>query len=92
MAKAAVATQSVGFEAIDRLEEKVKLLVGMITQLRTEQAQSMELNARLTQEIEQLRGRLSDAEQTNTELATLRDERDVIRTRVTEMLAQLEAI
>jgi regulator of replication initiation timing len=91
MAKTALA-RSTDLEPIDRLEEKVKLLVGMITQLRTEQAQSMELNARLTQEIEQLRGRLTDAEQTNTELATLRDERDVIRTRVTEMLAQLEAI
>jgi regulator of replication initiation timing len=91
MAKTALA-RSTDLEPIDRLEEKVKLLVGMITQLRTEQAQSMELNARLTQELEQLRRQLGDAEQANTELAALRDERDVIRTRVTEMLAQLESI
>jgi regulator of replication initiation timing len=91
MAKTALA-RTADLEPIDRLEEKIKLLVGMITQLRTEQAQSMELNARLTEEVAQLRGRLNDAEQVNSELAALRDERDVIRTRVSEMLQQLEAI
>jgi regulator of replication initiation timing len=91
MAKTALA-RTADLEPIDRLEEKVKLLVGMITQLRTEQAQSMELNARLTEEVAQLRGRLTDADQVNSELAALRDERDLIRTRVTDMLAQLETI
>ena len=91
MAKQALA-RATDLEPIDRLEEKIKLLVGMITQLRSEQAQSMEVHARLTQEIESLRGRLADADRTNAELTALRDERDVIRTRVTEMLAQLEGI
>ena len=51
MAKAAVATQSVGFEAIDRLEEKVKLLIGVIERLRGE-------NARANEEIGRLRGEI----------------------------------
>ena len=91
MAKQALA-RTTDLEPIDRLEEKIKLLVGMITQLRSEQAQSMEVHARLTQEIESLRGKLADADHTNAALTALRDERDVIRTRVTEMLAQLEGI
>jgi len=91
MAKQALA-QTVDLEPIDRLEEKIGLLVGMITQLRAERAQGLDANARLTTEIEQLREKLAGAEQVNVELAALRDERDVIRTRVSEMLQQLEAI
>ena len=91
MAKQALA-RTVDLEPIDRLEEKIGLLVGMITQLRADQAHSLDENARLTAEIEQLRARLADAEQVNSELAALRDEREIIRTRVSEMLQQLEAI
>jgi regulator of replication initiation timing len=91
MAKQAVA-RMVDLEPIDRLEEKIGLLVGMITQLRAEKAQALDSNARLTAEIERLRSQLSDAEQVNSELVALREERDVIRTRVSEMLQQLEAI
>jgi len=91
MAKQAVA-RTVDLEPIDRLEEKIGLLVGMITQLRAEKAQALDSNARLTADVEQLRSQLADAEQVHTELAAMRDERDVIRTRVSEMLQQLEAI
>jgi regulator of replication initiation timing len=91
MAKMAVA-RTIDLEPIDRLEEKVKLLVGMVTKLRAEQAQAADENARLTQEIDTLRARLADAEGVNAELTVLRDERDVIRSRVAEMLQQLEAI
>ena len=91
MAKQAVA-RTVDLEPIDRLEEKIGLLVGMITQLRAEKAQALDSSARLTAEIERLRSQLSDAEQVNSELVALREERDVIRTRVSEMLQQLEAI
>lgn len=91
MAKQALA-RTVDLEPIDRLEEKIGLLVGMITQLRAEKAQALDANARLSAEIEQLRGKLADADQVSTELAALRDERDVIRTRVSEMLQQLDTI
>jgi len=91
MAKQAVA-RTIDLEPIDRLEEKIGLLVGMITQLRADKAQALDTNARLEAQIEQLRSQLADADQVSTELAALRDERDVIRTRVGEMLQQLEAI
>jgi hypothetical protein len=48
--------------------------------------------ARLTQEIDSLRARLADAESVNDELTTLRDEREIIRTRVSEMLTHLEGL
>ena len=91
MAKQAVA-RTVDLEPIDRLEEKIKLLVGLVTQLRADQARAAETNARLAQELEAVRSRLAEAEVTSSELLELRDERDVIRTRVAEMLQQLEAL
>jgi hypothetical protein len=45
MAKQALA-RTVDLEPIDRLEEKIGLLVSMITQLRAEQAQALDANAR----------------------------------------------
>ena len=92
MAKHAVAAHSVDLEPIDRLEEKITRVVAMVTQLRAEQARALDENARLTQEIAVMRERLADADSANSELLALRDERDVIRTRVSEMLQQLEAI
>ena len=91
MAKQAVAN-AVDVEPIDRLEEKVKLLIGMISTLRAEQAKAADDNARLIQEIDTLRARLSDAERGNEEISTLREERDEIRSRVADMLQQLEAL
>ena len=91
MAKTAAA-RTVDLEPIDRLEEKVTLLVSMVGRLRDEQARAIEENARLTQEIDTLRARLADADGASTELSALRDERDVIRTRVSEMLQQLDQL
>ena len=91
MAKQAVLART-DLEPIDRLEEKIKLLVSMVTQLRHEQARAADEHARLTQEIDTLRARLADAESVHSELSTLRDERDVIRTRVSEMLSHLEGL
>lgn len=92
MAKQAVARTTTDLEPIDRLEEKIKLLVDMVTRLRAEQAEAAEQQARLSREIETLRARLADAEGAGAELLALRDERDAVRSRVSEMLAQLEAI
>jgi regulator of replication initiation timing len=93
MSKQAVAVaRTAELEPIERLEEKVKRLVQLVTQLRAEQARSAEENVRLGQELTMLRTRLADAEATGVEVATLRDEREMIRTRVAEMLEQLEAI
>jgi regulator of replication initiation timing len=91
MAKQAVA-RTVDLEPIDRLEEKIKLLVNMVAELRDEQAKAVDERARLTQEIDALRTRLADAEGGTAELVALRDERTLIRERVAEMLSQLETI
>lgn len=91
MAKQAYA-QDVDFEPIDRLEEKVTLLVSMVSRLRADQAKAAEENARLTQEVASLQTQLAEARQASTEIGALREERDVIRGRVTDMLQQLEQI
>jgi regulator of replication initiation timing len=92
VAKSAVATRSVDLEPIDRLEEKVKLLVGMVDRLRGENTRAAEENARLARELESARARLADAESTSGEVLSLREERDLIRSRVDEMLSQIEGL
>lgn len=79
-------------EPIDRLEEKIKLLVQMVTRLRAEQSKAADENSRLSREIDALRGRLSDAQGASAEIEVLRGERDAIRDRVSEMLSQLESL
>ena len=79
-------------EPIDRLEEKIKLLVSVIGRLRGEQSRAMEDNARLQRELDALKGRIAEAEGTAGEVAELRSERDQIRARVSEMLQQLDAL
>jgi regulator of replication initiation timing len=92
LAKAAVATRGVDLEPIDRLEEKLKLLVGMIDRLRNENTRAAEENARLARELDATRARLTEAEGVQTEVTTLRDERDLIRSRIDDMLQEIEAL
>ena len=91
MAKQAVA-RTVDSDPIDRLEDKVRLLVDVVTRLRADQARAVEENARLSQEIDMLRARLQDAQGSHLELDALRQEREVVRQRVAEMLTHLETI
>jgi regulator of replication initiation timing len=81
-----------GLDHIDRLEDKIKTLVTVIGRLKGEQARAIEDNGRLQREVEALKARLADADRATTELASLKEERDVIRTRVSEMLDQLEGL
>jgi regulator of replication initiation timing len=89
---AKVVTRGVELEPIDRLEEKVKLLVAMVDRMKAEQAHAAEENQRLLRELEAMQMRISASEAAVSEIATLRGERDAIRTRVTDMLEQLEAL
>jgi regulator of replication initiation timing len=82
----------VDLEPIDRLEEKVKMLVGMIDRLRAENARSAEANATLAREMDALRARMADAETASAELAALREEREHIKSRVGDMLQQIESL
>lgn len=91
MAKQAVA-RAIDLDPLDRLEDKVKLLVNVVTELRGDLARAAEENARLMQEIDAIRARLADAQGASAELDALREERESVRQRVAEMLSHLEAI
>jgi regulator of replication initiation timing len=84
--------RSVDLEPIDRLEEKVKLLVSMIARLKADQARAAEENARLSRELEAARARIADTEAGLEEVAALRMERESIRGRVSDMLEQLDGL
>lgn len=84
--------RSLDLEPIERLEEKVRMLVGLVDRLRAGHQQAQEENSRLKVELEGLQSRLSDVEHVNAELVALREERDQIRTRVETILGQLEEL
>jgi FtsZ-binding cell division protein ZapB len=88
----ATKTTTAGLEPIDRLEEKIKLLVNTIVRLKGEQTRVAEDNARLKGEIESLKARIASAESAGAEVTSLREERDLIRSRVSEMLSQLDGL
>jgi hypothetical protein len=106
MAKTAVATPTVELEAIDRLEQKLKQLVAVLDKTRTEYAQASEEltraraeqgraaeeNTRLRAELDIAKARAADAETANAELTALRGEREQIRSRVDDMLKQIDAL
>lgn len=91
MAKVATG-RTLDLEPIERLEEKVKILVGLVERLRGDHAASVEENARLRVQVESLQSRLAEAEGSTAEMAALREERDHVRARVAEILEQLEAV
>ena len=75
-------------QPIDRLEEKVKQMVSVIDTLRAEKAQAMDESARLQQEVDVAARRgWPTARARRRKLATLREERDLIRARVSQMIA-----
>jgi regulator of replication initiation timing len=89
---AKTASRSVELEPIDRLEEKLKMLVSLVDRMKAEHARGAEENQRLARELDALRARLASTDGLSSELSALKEERDVIRTRVADMLEQLEAI
>jgi len=85
-------TSGVELEPIDRLEEKLKLLVNVVERLKADQVRMTDENHKLRIEADALRGRVAAGETLSTELSALREERDLIRSRVGEMLEQLDAL
>jgi hypothetical protein len=84
--------EGVDLRPVDRLEEKIKLLISVLERSRSEQARLADESQRLTREVEALRLRLAEAERVSADMSALRDERDQIRHRVAEMLEQLEGL
>jgi FtsZ-binding cell division protein ZapB len=85
-------TMAAGVEPFDRLEEKIKLLVSTIARLKGEQSRLSEENGRLQREVETLQARVTQAEDAGSEVAALKEERDLVRARVTEILAELDTL
>lgn len=79
-------------DAMDRLEEKVRLLVSLLEEMRAERARTAEDNGRLVRQVEALQAQVAEAQGAMAETAALREERDHIRERVSEMLQQLDAL
>jgi regulator of replication initiation timing len=77
-------------QPIDRLEDKVKQLVGLVDTLRAEKIKAVDEAARLQQEVAALKARLSDAAGASAEVSTLREERDAIRARVVQLIATID--
>lgn len=84
--------QQLDLDTIDRLEEKVKALVGVVNRLRADTARAAEENQRMNRELEATRARLAESEGRTGEVTALIQERDLIRSRVSDMLHQLEAL
>ena len=85
-------TATVDLQPIDRLEEKVKQLVAMIDSLRADRAKALDEVARLERELDAAKARLGEAAGASAEVTALREERELIRTRVTQMLAQIDKL
>lgn len=83
---------AVEVQPIDRLEEKVKQMVSVIDSLRAEKSRALDDSARLQQEINALKARLSEGASAASEATTLREERELIRSRVSQMLTQIDKL
>jgi len=79
-------------EALDRLEQKVRLLVAEMGKLRADHTTQTEENRRLSGELDATLARLADAEGSAAEMAALRQERDQVRSRVAGILEHLEGL
>jgi regulator of replication initiation timing len=83
---------TVELQPIDRLEEKIRQLVGMIDALRAERATAVDEAARLSRELDATRARLNDATTASAEASSLREERELIRNRVVQMIAEIDKL
>jgi FtsZ-binding cell division protein ZapB len=89
---AKVAGRTIELEPIDRLEEKLKQLVALVDRLKAEQKEAQTENQRLKREMEGLTGKLASNDAATAELSSLKEERDLIRARVVDMLGQLDTL
>jgi hypothetical protein len=85
-------TATVDLQPIDRLEEKVKQLVSMIDALRADRAKALDDVARLERELDATKAKLTEVAGVSSEAAALREERELIRSRVAQMIAQIDKL
>jgi len=79
-------------QPIDRLEEKVRQLVGLIDTLRADRTQALDHVARLERDLDAATTRIGELESNTAEAVTLRDEREKIRLRVIEIISHIDKL
>lgn len=84
--------QYVDLATVDRLAQKVTALVQMLERTRQELAAAQADNERLNNELGELRESLTASQNEAAEAETLREERDQVRQRVSEMLERLDTL
>jgi len=77
---------------VERLDEKIRQLITLVEKSRAEATKLRTDNDRLGKEVDALQAQLTDAAGVSSELQAMREERDQVRTRVADMLAQLDAL
>jgi hypothetical protein len=92
MARPATASPTQELHGIDRLEEKVRQLVGVIEALRADRARAMDETLRLQRDLDAAHARLGEASSASAEVMSLREERELIRTRVAQLIAQIDKL
>jgi hypothetical protein len=91
MSNAATASAA-DIAVVERLDEKIRQLITLVEKSRAEATTLRADNDRLGKEVDVLQAQLTDAAGVATELQSMREERDQVRTRVADMLAQLDAL
>lgn len=86
------AVPTVDLGVVERLDEKIRQLIALVEKTRAEATRLRSDNERLTRDVESLQVQLTDAAGVATELQAMREERDQVRARVADMLAQLDAL
>jgi uncharacterized coiled-coil DUF342 family protein len=92
MARTAAATAGQELHGIDRLEEKIRQLVTVIETLRGDRARAMDEITRLQRDLDAARARLGEASSASAEIMSLREERELIRTRVAQLITQIDKL
>ena len=77
---------------VERLDEKIRQLITLVERSRAESTKLRAENDRLEKAVDTLQAQLADAAGVSAELQSMREERDQVRTRVADMLAQLDAL
>jgi uncharacterized coiled-coil DUF342 family protein len=79
-------------QPIDRLEEKVRQLVGLIDSLRADRTKALDQAARLERDLDAANARIAELETGSSETAALRDERERIRLRVIDIISHIDQL
>jgi phage shock protein A len=79
-------------QPIDRLEEKVKQLVGMIETLRTDRSKALDTAARVERDLDAAKAKIAELESKSADAMALQQEREQIRNRVVEIISHIDKL